>query len=132
MNIESSTQWEVLPRDGTRGAWKKMCVSLTAEGRLRICSVTMKALGRPLAFLVLYDRHTHRIGLKPSPSGVENAYPAGKRAQSPGRVLYLARLLEEFGIQLPRTVRFVNPRIENGILLLDLRTAAPLAGRSKQ
>lgn len=129
MNFESSTHWEVLPREGRRGVWKRMTVSLTPEGRLRLCGVTIRALGSPDAFLVLCDRANQRIGLKPASVDDDNAYPAGKRAQGPSRVLYLARLLEEFGVQLPRTVRFVSPRIENGILLLDLRTAAPLGGK---
>ncbi len=123
MEIQQRAQWEWLPREGRRGSRRRMCISLSAVGKMRICGVTMEAMGRPEAVFVFYDRANHRIGLKPAPSGSENSYPVSVASNGPGRVIYLVRLLVELGIELPGTVRFVRPVMENGMLVLDLTTA---------
>ena len=132
INTETKPQWEVLPREERRGAWKKMLVTLTPAGRLGVCGVTMKALGEPDAFVVMYDRTNKRIGLKPAAADTANAYPASKSKRGPGRALFLARLLAEYRIDVPRTIRFPDPAIDDGILLLELATAQELAASGRQ
>lgn len=125
INSETKPQWEVLERETRRGAWKKMLVTLTPAGRLGVCGVTIKALGSPDAFVVLYDRQNKRIGLKPATADTLNAYPTSKSKRGPGRALFLARLLAEYRVEVPRTIRFPDPVIDDDILLLDLATAKP-------
>lgn len=132
IQTETKPQWEVLEREARRGAWKRMFVTLTPAGRLGVCGVTMKALGEPEAFVVLYDRSNRRIGLRPASHDTPHAYPTSKSKRGPGRALFLARLLAEYRIDVPRTIRFPDPVIDDGILTLDLATAKELAVSNKQ
>ena len=55
---------------------------------------------------------------------MKNAFPVAKYGRHGGRIVRAYRLLQEFNIVLPETIRFVASEVDqDGILLLDLRTA---------
>jgi hypothetical protein len=92
--------------------------------------LTFEKLGEPVAVTLLFDQANGRIGIKPSSPSMRNAYPVAKQGRHGGRLIRAYRLMQEFGVSLPDTIRFQEPEIDNdGILVLDLRTAK-VSGRA--
>ena len=118
-------EWIEIKRGDVMPQYSGMHVSLNPKGDIVMNSITYTKLGEPAAFLVLYDRVNNRIGLKPAASATRNAYPAIKSNRT-GRMVRGHRLLREQRIILPHTMQFDNADIDDdGILVLDLRTAKP-------
>lgn len=117
--------WKECPRDGVRGQWAAFYVTMNPRGYIVFSRVTYEKLGEPKAFLLLFDAVNNRIGLKPTALGIKNAYPVAKCGRHGGRLVRAFRLMQEFGIDLPETLRFHDTEIDHdGILILDLRTAS--------
>ena len=125
--------WIEIKRGDVMPQYSGMHVSLNPKGDIVMNSITYTKLGEPVAFSVLYDRVNNRIGLKPASMSARNAYPAIKSNRT-GRMVRGHRLLREHRIILPHTVQFDNADIDDdGILILDLRTAIPSRrGRSHE
>ena len=118
------TNWRELPKDNTSPQYAGIYVSLSPKGWFKIGRAAFERLGSPAAVKILYDPDNSRIGLQPTSAGLKNAYRVGTRGNHGGRVVHANRLITEFGLDLPATVRFYDADIDrDGILLLDLRTA---------
>ena len=117
--------WIEIKRGDVMPQYSGMHVSLNPKGDIVMNSITYTKLGEPVAFSVLYDRVNNRIGLKPASMSARNAYPAIKSNRT-GRMVRGHRLLREHRIILPHTMQFDEAEIDqDGILVLDLRTAKP-------
>lgn len=121
-NINVRRNWEECPREAAESRWAAMYATLNASGDIIISRFTHEALGAPDAYLLLYDRERHVIGLRPANAAVEkNAYPARPRGHHGGRRIRGYRLCREFGINVYETVRFYKCQMDNsGVLILDL------------
>lgn len=116
--------WKECPHNDVQGQWAAFYVTMNPKGFIVMSRVTYQRLGEPQAFLLLFDTVNNRIGLKPTASGIRNAYPAAKSGRHGGRLVRAYRLMQEFGIILPETIQFKDTEIDqDGILILDLRTA---------
>ena len=117
--------WNECPRDDIRGQWAAFYVTMNPKGFIVLSRITYQKLGEPKAFLLLFDAVNNRIGLKPTGLAIRNAYPAAKYGRHGGRLVRAYRLMQEFGIELPETIRFNDAEIDqDGLLILDLRTAS--------
>jgi len=85
---------------------------------------TYAMLGEPKAFVLLFDRTNRRIGLQPAALSTRDAYPVKASGRCGAKKLHAYRLIREYRIDLPATVKFPEADIDDdGILRLDLRTA---------
>lgn len=129
-------EWLEIKRGDVLPQYAGIYVTMNAKGHIVISKVTYQILGAPEAFGVLYDRVNGRIGLKPAHKSSRNAYPALVSNKSGAKMVKAYRLIREQRIILPHTVRFYDADIdEDGILVLDLRTAKPCPranGRKKE
>ena len=116
--------WREVQRDAVKGQWAALYVTMNRKGFIVMSRVTYKRLGEPEAFQLLFDATNNRIGLKPTAASTRNAYPAGPCGPHGGKVVRAYRLMQDYGISLPETIRFHDAEIDgDGILILDLRTA---------
>lgn len=116
--------WRECPRGDVKGQWASLYITMNPRGFIVFSRITYQKLGEPRAFLLLFDKVNSRIGLKPTGLGIKNAYPVAKSGRHGGRLVRAYRLMQEFGIDLPETIRFYEADIDaDGILILDLRTA---------
>ncbi len=116
--------WRECPRGDVFGQWAALYVTMNPKGYITLSRTTYEKTGSPRAFVLLFDTVNNKIGLKPSALSMRNAYPAGVQGRHGGRVVRAYRLMQEFGIDLPETIRFHDAEIdEDGVLILDLRTA---------
>ncbi len=131
--------WKELPKGDIAGQWAGIYVTMNPKGRIVMSRWTYSRLGGPKAFNVLFDAVNNVIGLKPTHLAARNAYKACVTGPTGGRALFAYRLVTEYSIHLPDTIRFHDPEIDqDGVLVLDLRTAKiserswKVTGRRKQ
>jgi hypothetical protein len=123
--------WRECPRGDVTGQWSAMYITMNPKGFIAMSRITYERIGEPQAFLLLFDTVNNRIGLKPSSPQIRNAYPVGPYGRHGGRVIRAYRLMQEFGLVLPETIRFHDAEIDqDGVLILDLRMAR-ISSRAK-
>ena len=95
-------------------------VTMAPNGELYLNASVLDALGQPSHFVLMYDGLNHAIGVRPVNSSTPRAIGAANRGRGGGRTLRAFRLCQEFGIKFEAKVRFLRPRIEDRVLVLDL------------
>ncbi len=120
--------WQECPRGDIRPQWAAIYVTMNPKGEIAMSSVTYERLGSPPAFVLLYDAARNRIGLKPAGLDTRNAYPVRCSRGRGARRIRGHRLMHEFRIDIPETVRFHDADTDaDGVLILNLQTARPAA-----
>lgn len=121
------SNWNEVPKgDVPANSAAQFSVTMNPRGQIMMSLRTWRNLGEPKAVQVLFDNINSRIGLKPAAPTARNAYRVGPVGPSGGKQIRALRLITEWRIDLPHTVKFVNPETdEDGILMLDLRTTKP-------
>ena len=118
-------KWEQCPHNDKGTRWSSLYVTINTKGWISISKFTFEKLGEPERVLVLYERSTNTIGLQTVSRLHTGSFRLSKK-WSGGRVIYALRLIQEFRIKIPRTLRFMSPEFdENGILVLDLNDTRP-------
>lgn len=116
--------WKEVPRDETRAQWAGIYVTMNSKGVIVMNRAAHEQLGRPEAFVLLFDAANGTIGLKPATLETKNAYPAAKSGTHGGRKLNAYRVLKEYGINVRYTLYFPDAELDlDGVLLLNLSTA---------
>ena len=117
-----SDEWEEFSL-GPRSREGKPTISLSPRAELSLNRTAIELMGNPISVVMLFDRARSRIGLRPSLSDVPNAYRLkhrrdGKRSRP--CIVHLKAFCNTYSIRPRRTIRFADPRTENGVLVLDL------------
>ena len=116
--------WNEVQRGDIRTQWAGMNVTMNPQGWIALSRVTYERMGSPKAFVVLFDPVNNRIGLKPAALTTRNAFPVRCLQPPRAKVIRAGRLIKDYRIDLPATVKFDDADTDqDGILLLDLRTA---------
>lgn len=116
--------WNEVQRGDIRTQWAGMNVTMNPQGWIALSRVTYERMGSPKAFVVLFDPVNNRIGLKPAALTTRNAFPVRVYSRHGAKVIRAGRLIKDYRIDLPATVKFDDADTDqDGILLLDLRTA---------
>ncbi len=97
--------------------------SINPGGEITFDLDTFRKMGEPQAMKLLYEPSTRTIGLRPSHPDAHNAVLVRVRHARSNRVVRSMPFLRENGIDVPRTLRFPFPALEDNVLILDLRTA---------
>ena len=115
-------EWVKCKIDTTRARWAGYHVTMTPRGEIYMNANTLKAMDAGEHFLLLYDPLNKTIGVKPVNSLEPDSQGSSGRGKRHGRFVRAYRLLQQCGISIDRTVRFLRPEIdEEGVLILDLR-----------
>ena len=123
-NVNVSRKWEECDRDPELSPrWQALYVSLKPDGELWLSKKTHEALGSPPGYVLLFDRERQVVGMRPSdPQHKTTAYPAQPRGRHGAVRVRANRLVRDFGIYSPETVRFPRAQIDRqGVLILDLK-----------
>lgn len=117
------TIWRECPRGDVVGQWSALYVTLNSRGYITMSRVTYERAGAPKAFIVYLDEVNNRIGLKPTHPTFKNAFPACPSGRHGGKLVRAFRAMQEMGIVVNETIQFHDVVFEDGLLILDLRTA---------
>ena len=121
--------WERCPRGDAAGRWAAPYVTMNAGGKIVISRHTHERMSEPEAYMLLFDRQNNTIGLDPAARATPDAYPAAPNGRHGGRQIRAYRLLRRFDIPISDTIRFRPEIDDDGVLILDLRTAVPVRRR---
>ena len=106
----------------TRRRHDQLYVTLNPKGEFVLNLKTYRRMREPVAVILLYDRSTDTIGLRPASDEAHNAILVRTRHSRYNRIVRSLPFLNEHGINLPRTVQFPTARIDDqGVLRLPLR-----------
>jgi hypothetical protein len=116
--------WKKCPRGDAAGRWARPYVTMNKRGFIVMSRKTYENIKEPAAVCLYFDPVNRRIGIEPARPGAEDAYPVAKQGRHGGRLIRAHRLMVEFGIDIPGTIKFVDiTQNREGMLVLDLRTA---------
>ena len=116
--------WEKCPRGDVAPQYAGIYVTMNRKGEIAMSRATYETFGSPEAVFLLFDRNNQRIGLQPTGRTMRDAYPVLTSGRCGGKKIHAFRLMREYSIDLPATVKFPEAEIDDdGVLRLDLRTA---------
>lgn len=118
-----NTIWQECPRGDVVGQWSALYVTLNKRGHITMSRLTYERAGAPRAFIIYLDKVNNRLGLKPTQPSIKNAYPVGRSGRHGGKLVRAFRAMQEMGIVVNETIRFHDVAFEDGLLILDLRSA---------
>jgi hypothetical protein len=100
----------------------RLLVTLNPKGGFVVTLPTYQKMKQPEAVVLLYDRETLTIGVRPSRLEVPHAIRVHKRHERYSRVFRSFRFLEKHRIAIPHSVQFPTATIDDeGVLILNLR-----------
>jgi len=109
----------------TRG---KLCASIyMPAAQLYLNAMTFTALGHPEAVILLFDHHKQVIGVKPTYNPVPHAIRV-RHMNSREHRITVSDFLAECAIDLGYSIRFIEPYVDGGTLILDLNRTMRVIG----
>lgn len=102
-------------------------LTLQENGKLSLNHAVLQPLRDPEAVVLLFDRETHSVGLRPASKGVVHAYPLNKHSAT-SRVSTIAAFAKHYDIPLAPT-RSIEAELEDGVLVIDLDRGTPSGRR---
>lgn len=115
-------QWQEFKETAARRFPERLYATINARGDFVINLQTYIKLGEPEAVVLLYDRDTRTIGIRPSRLEVPNAILVHTRHERYNRVFRSKPFMVANGIEIDRTVQFPTAVIDTaGVLILNLK-----------
>lgn len=96
-------------------------VTLNKQGELLVNRIGHEALGRPEYVRLKYDKYDRAIGLQRVPRDTPGAFPVKPKGRCGHHVIRAKPLCRRWEIEIADTVRFLEPTLEEGILVLSLK-----------
>ncbi|MEP6946179.1 MAG: hypothetical protein ABJA02_09705 [Acidobacteriota bacterium] len=122
--------------EGAARPRNKMHVTLSFDGNILMNRFTFEAMGSPANVVMLFDPVNRRIGIRPAAADARNSFELRQRGPRTTRRVRAQPFVKKWNIIPDRTIKFRDPEIDNGILILDLNPEAvihpkPLGGRRR-
>ena len=94
------------------------------RGDFYLNSAAMISLGDPFAVRLMSDRDAGLIGIAAAPLKAKTSFELKMKygADSPGRVFRATEFCRSLALQFKRTILFREPKVENGVLILNIHT----------
>jgi len=121
MRPRRPSQWEEFKETAARRMPEQLYATISPRGDFVINLKTYIRMNEPEAVL-LYDRDTRTIGVKPSRRDVPNAILVHTRHARYNRVFRSRKFLAKHGIEIKQTIQFPTAELDtDGVLILNLR-----------
>lgn len=114
--------WQEFKEVAVRRGPKLIHATINPRGIIAFDSDAFRLMGEPEAVCLMFEPNRKLIGIKPLHSDQPHAVMVHMRHVSQ-RVVRSLTFLRKHGITVTETIEFRYPYIENGALILDLRTA---------
>jgi hypothetical protein len=106
--------------------------SINPDGRIAINHLLWEEMGSPKTVSLLYDEDNMCVGIRPVSSIMPNSFPVIPITPDGKRFWIRARdFVRLAGIEISYCVRFLDPHIEDDVLVLDLKLTTRVLGRGK-
>jgi len=99
-------------------------VTIQRRGLISLNRSAYSLIGDPEAVELLYDRSDRVIGLRPAELTSPNAYPVrAQGSEDTGPLLVAGQMFTKYyGIDTTQAIRYVDPKVVDGILCIDLKS----------
>jgi hypothetical protein len=99
-------------------------VTLSPRGEFYLNYGAMMNLGYPAAVRLMFEKDERLIGIASAPLNAKASYKLRSKYGSDvtSRIFRATSFCRHLGILPDRTIMFRDPKIENGVLVLDLKT----------
>ena len=121
-----SRKWKEFGIGPNGSTQNRIHVSLSKEGNLRLNKMAFAELGNPEALKLMFEERTSTIGLTPTSPAMPNAYTTHYKEKDAGTRFSCRTFLKTNGVKLDTSVTFPTARVEEGVLLLELKYRVPL------
>lgn len=117
--------WEKFTKEVSRKVEKK--VSLSKRGVLSLNKSAYEALGEPKAVDLLFDKEESLVGIQSSTPNAKTSFKVNEQ-QSKYKSYYVSAksFCDYYQIDISKTISFSDVKIDNGILILDLKKATKI------
>jgi hypothetical protein len=124
--MNSKWQFEEFDAGPVSQSTDRIHVTISPKGCFYLNGRAIKALDEPDAVVLFYDRRLQTIAMKRAPISKRNAYRLrpkdGEKVTS--RILHAANFCKHYNIKPSSTVAFLNPSVDDGLLILSLHEVA--------
>ncbi|HEY2847577.1 MAG TPA: hypothetical protein VGI80_07145 [Pyrinomonadaceae bacterium] len=123
-------KWEVFGEVGARRCLGGARVTIRQEGGIYFDEVTYRELGEPQAVLLMWEERTRTIGVQAASLDAQNAVVVRRSTQrSTERVARSMPFMRKHGVDVTRSMRLPFAYVEDGVLVLELKTAVVVSSR---
>lgn len=105
--------------------------SINATGIISISRPTHAAIGEPKTVSLLYDAENLTIGVRPTGRIMPSAFPIRLRGDNRTYHIRAHEFVRAHRLEISYCVRFLDPHIEDGVLILDLNLTARAATKRR-
>lgn len=128
MRARPAWKWEEFKETAARRMPARLYATLNPRGEFVINIKTYIQLNEPEAVVLLYDRDTRTIGIRPSRTEIPNAIFVHTRHERYNRVIRSKPFLIANEIEITRTIQFPTAVIDlEGVLILNLKESVTAA-----
>ncbi len=113
--LEGFELWDRTTQAPAHAPVKSAFVSVRVGGVIGMNRATYKMWGEPDACQVMYDPERRRIAFKPVDPKEENSFQLHHNVQIPCKSLF-----DFYGVQIVETRRYYDPKVIDGVLVVDL------------
>lgn len=115
-------QWDEFKDTAPRRRPDQLYATISQRGDFVVNLKTYIRMNEPEAVVLLYDRDTRTIGVRPSRVDVPNAILVHTRHSRYNRVFRSKKFLVKHAIELKSTIQFPTAEIDtDGVLILNLK-----------
>jgi hypothetical protein len=136
MRARNPWQWNEFKETAARRFPDRLYATINKRADFVVNLKTYIKMGEPEAVVLLYDRETRTIGVRPSRLDVPNAILIHNRHSRYNRVFRSKRFLVANGIEIDQTLQFPTAVIDvEGVLILNLKeavSATHMPGKHKE
>lgn len=123
--------WEDFDAGPARPRSERVHVTLNPRNNILLNGNIYERMGKPEAFVLMFDKVHSMIGLRASRPDRPGAFPVKSQAEWRHRFIRATPFCKHYGIKVERTNVFIDPELgADGILKLDLRNTIE-TGRRK-
>ncbi len=106
-------------------------VSLNGHGHFLLNQKAVSELGDPKAVVLLFERSSRLIGVKPSEADVEHSYELKRKGSSQNYLLRAKAFCTFYSINVGDPVVFNDVRVEGGVIILNLDNVTEVVRRAR-
>jgi hypothetical protein len=122
MRARRPWQWEEFKETAARRIPDRLYATINPRGDFVVNLKTYIRMNEPEAVVLLYDRDSRTIGVRPSRLDIPNAILVHTRHARYNRVFRSRKFLVKHGIGIKQTVQFPTAEIDtDGVLILNLK-----------
>jgi len=128
--VAMDLQWEEFTQKSNYRA-EMIRVSLNGRGHFLLNQKAVNELGEPDAVILLFERSSRLIGLKPSQADVEHSYELKRQGTSQNYYLRAKSFCNYYSINVGDSVIFNDVRVDNGVIILSLDNVTEVVRRAR-